>query len=131
MFLIIYFMLDIFAELSCKLADGHLNWSFPIGRWIHNQPTYFLRNQKQGYNLIFHGYMYKKEASFRNTINWICSMGNGKRVCENKCSARAIVNVDGHIKLGKKAHNHPPKFPNGELPSNVMKATMCNLYSSI
>lgn len=93
---------------------------FPTGVWLEDQKMFFLRNQKQGYNLIFHGYMYKKEASFRSTINWICSSGNGKRVSENKCTARCITNSEGALKLGKNQHNHPPKFTKQNMPSNLL-----------
>ncbi|XP_020715788.1 modifier of mdg4 isoform X2 [Ceratitis capitata] len=72
---------------------------FPLGVWLENQQVFYMRNQKQGYNLIFNGYMYKKEASFRSTINWICSRGNGRRVSDNKCTARCITKLDGSIKL--------------------------------
>ncbi|XP_055850834.1 uncharacterized protein LOC129915359 [Episyrphus balteatus] len=78
----------------------------------------FLRNQKNGYNLLFDGYMYKKEASFRSTINWICSDGNGKRLSENKCLARCITKWEGGIKLGKNLHNHPRKFT--DLPASTI-----------
>ncbi|KAH8346202.1 hypothetical protein KR067_011276, partial [Drosophila pandora] len=84
--------------------------AMPLGVWIEKEDYYFQRNQKQGVNLVFNGYMYKKEACFRATVNWVCSEGNGKRVTENKCSARAITKYDGGIKLGKNAHNHPPRF---------------------
>ncbi|EDV94594.1 GH18773 [Drosophila grimshawi] len=91
---------------------------------MHKYEYFFVRNQKQGYNLIFNGYMYKKEASFRATINWICSDGNGKRINENKCSARAITKFDGGIKLGKNAHNHPPRFTGNSVPAKLMTKEM-------
>ncbi|XP_073819444.1 modifier of mdg4-like isoform X11 [Musca autumnalis] len=93
----------------------------PVGVWLDNEEYYYMRNQKQGLNLIFRGYMYKKEASFRSTINWICSSGNGKRVSENKCTARCITKVEGGLKLGKNPHNHPPKFSADNMPSNLIK----------
>ncbi|KAL9893466.1 modifier of mdg4-like isoform X14 [Glossina fuscipes] len=95
---------------------------FPIGVWLENPTLYFMLNQKQGYNLIFHGYMYKKEASFRSTVNWICSNGNGKRASDNKCTARCITKMEGSLKLGKNPHNHPPKFTQNSLPANLLKA---------
>uniref|UniRef100_A0A1A9WMN2 FLYWCH-type domain-containing protein n=1 Tax=Glossina brevipalpis TaxID=37001 RepID=A0A1A9WMN2_9MUSC len=95
---------------------------FPIGVWLENPTLYFMLNQKQGYNLIFHGYMYKKEASFRSTVNWICSNGNGKRASDNKCTARCITKMEGSLKLGKNPHNHPPKFTENSLPANLLKA---------
>ncbi|KAM7363401.1 modifier of mdg4 isoform 11-T11 [Cochliomyia hominivorax] len=93
----------------------------PIGVWLENETYHYMRNQKQGLNLIFRGYMYKKEASFRSTINWICSSGNGKRVSENKCTARCITKLEGGLKLGKNPHNHPPKFTDDALPPNLIK----------
>ncbi|KAH8369278.1 hypothetical protein KR009_006145 [Drosophila setifemur] len=90
------------------------------GVWLERHDYFFLRNQKQGFNLVFNGYMYKKEASFRSTVNWICSDGNGKRLTENKCSARAITKIEGGIKLGKNAHNHPPRFMGGNIPAKLL-----------
>ncbi|XP_053946037.1 modifier of mdg4 isoform X11 [Anastrepha ludens] len=96
---------------------------FPLGLWLENQEIFYLRNQKQGYNLIFNGFMYKKEASFRSTINWICSSGNGKRVSDNKCTARCITKWDGSLKLGKHPHNHPPKFTPETMPAKALSRT--------
>ncbi|KRG00195.1 uncharacterized protein Dwil_GK12763, isoform G [Drosophila willistoni] len=96
----------------------------PRGVWINDIDFYFIRNQKQGYNLIFNGYMYKREASFRNTMNWICSDGNGKRLNENKCAARAITKADGSIKLGKNAHNHEPRFVGDRVPEKLITKDM-------
>ncbi|KRG00200.1 uncharacterized protein Dwil_GK26809 [Drosophila willistoni] len=93
----------------------------PTGVWIENHEYYFVRNQKQGYNLIFNGHMYKREANYRNTTNWICSDGNGKRVHENKCIARAITKSDGGIKLGKNSHNHAPRFFGDKLNNYLLK----------
>ncbi|XP_012159354.1 modifier of mdg4 isoform X11 [Ceratitis capitata] len=93
---------------------------FPLGVWLENQQVFYMRNQKQGYNLIFNGYMYKKEASFRSTINWICSRGNGRRVSDNKCTARCITKLDGSIKLGKHPHNHSPKFNPESMPAKAL-----------
>ncbi|EDW55338.1 GM11016 [Drosophila sechellia] len=99
---------------------GQFIGDIPRGQWIDKHEYFFLKNQKQGFNLVFNGYMYKKEASFRATVNWICSDGNGKRLNENKCSARAITKFDGGIKLGKNAHNHPPRFLGGKVPAKLM-----------
>ncbi|XP_023175650.2 modifier of mdg4-like isoform X13 [Drosophila hydei] len=104
--------------------NGQFIAELPNSVWINKYDYYFTRNQKQGYNLIFNGYMYKKEASFRATINWICSDGNGKRLNENKCSARAITKFEGGIKLGKNPHNHPPRFTGNTLPPKLMTKEM-------
>uniref|UniRef100_A0A1A9VHY4 FLYWCH-type domain-containing protein n=1 Tax=Glossina austeni TaxID=7395 RepID=A0A1A9VHY4_GLOAU len=111
---------DHYRELLKKPEAYSL--PFPIGVWLENPTLYFMLNQKQGYNLIFHGYMYKKEASFRSTVNWICSNGNGKRASDNKCTARCITKMEGSLKLGKNPHNHPPKFTQNSLPANLLKA---------
>lgn len=95
---------------------------FPIGVWLEDQPIHFILNQKQGFNLIFHGYMYKREASYKTTVNWICSSGNGKRASENKCAARCITKLKGALKLGKNPHNHPPRFTQDTMPVNLLKA---------
>ncbi|XP_067618562.1 FLYWCH-type zinc finger-containing protein 1-like isoform X2 [Eurosta solidaginis] len=86
---------------STSAASNPYVMPFPSGQWLENPDIYYLRNQKQGYNLIFQGFMYKKEASFRSTINWICSNGNGRRVSDNKCAARCITNWEGALKLDK------------------------------
>lgn len=69
-----------------------------------------MENQKRGINLIFNGYMFKREATFRSSINWICSKGNGKRASDDKCLARCVTRFDGSIKLGKHPHNHGPQM---------------------
>lgn len=82
---------------------------YPLGVWLQNPKLHYQRNQKLGTNLIFNGYVYKREASFRNTTNWVCSKGNGKRLSENKCRARCITSEkEGALKLGKFEHNHGP-----------------------
>nr|XP_016935344.2 modifier of mdg4-like isoform X12 [Drosophila suzukii] len=111
---------DTSADQGNTEAQGQFIGDIPRGQWIDKHEYFFLRNQKQGFNLVFNGYMYKKEASFRATVNWICSDGNGKRLNENKCSARAITKFDGGIKLGKNAHNHPPRFLGANVPAKLM-----------
>ncbi|XP_039494913.1 modifier of mdg4-like isoform X12 [Drosophila santomea] len=111
---------DTSADQGNTEAQGQFIGDIPRGQWIDKHEYFFLKNQKQGFNLVFNGYMYKKEASFRATVNWICSDGNGKRLNENKCSARAITKFDGGIKLGKNAHNHPPRFLGGKVPAKLM-----------
>ncbi|XP_060650277.1 modifier of mdg4-like isoform X10 [Drosophila nasuta] len=109
---------------SVVSQNGQYITELPSNVWIHKYNYFFMRNQKQGYNLIFNGYMYKKEASFRATVNWICSDGNGKRLTDNKCSARAITKFAGGIKLGKNAHNHPPRFTGNCVPAKLMHKDM-------
>ncbi|KRF78266.1 modifier of mdg4 isoform X11 [Drosophila virilis] len=109
---------------AATAQNGQFIAELPTSVWINKYDYFFIRNQKQGYNLIFNGYMYKKEASFRATINWICSDGNGKRINENKCSARAITKFEGGIKLGKNPHNHPPRFTGNTLPAKLMTKEM-------
>ncbi|XP_054085983.1 modifier of mdg4 isoform X11 [Zeugodacus cucurbitae] len=119
---------DAQANLECRVGENILEkreaiiytMPFPLGVWLENQEVFYMRNQKQGYNLLFNGFMYKKEASFRSTINWICSRGNGRRVSDNKCTARCITKWDGSIKLGKHPHNHPPKFTPETMPSKAL-----------
>ncbi|XP_030374919.1 modifier of mdg4-like isoform X11 [Scaptodrosophila lebanonensis] len=106
------------AEAQAEM--GQFRGHQPVGVWLNGCKYFYMRNQKQGYNLIFNGYMYKKEASFRATVNWICSDGNGKRLSENKCSARAITKIDGGIKLGKNLHNHVPRFHGNSVPDNLI-----------
>lgn len=69
-----------------------------------------MQNQKKGHNLVFEGFAYKKEATFKQSCNWICVNGNGKLTAADKCLARCITRVGGDIKLGKHRHNHPPKY---------------------
>lgn len=59
---------------------------------------------------MFCGYVYRKEASFKNSDNWICALGNGKLASSpNKCRARCITRSDGSLKLGKYSHSHSPQ----------------------
>ncbi|XP_068152136.1 uncharacterized protein pre-mod(mdg4)-K [Drosophila tropicalis] len=103
---------------------GQFIGEVPKETWIEDHEYYFIRNQKQGYNMIFNGYMYKKEANYSSTINWICSDGNGKRVHQNKCVARAITKDEGGIKLGKNDHNHPPRFVCDNVPKKLITKDM-------
>ncbi|XP_034485532.1 modifier of mdg4-like isoform X12 [Drosophila innubila] len=112
------------TEAQAVAQNGQFITELPSNVWIHKYDYFLMRNQKQGYNLIFNGYMYKKEASFRATVNWICSDGNGKRTTENKCSARAITKFAGGIKLGKNPHNHPPRFTGNCVPAKLMLKDM-------
>ncbi|BFF90422.1 uncharacterized protein DMAD_08950 [Drosophila madeirensis] len=106
--------------ISIAATLGQYVGELQKGTWIEKIPYFFMRNQKQGYNLVFNGYMYKKEASFKYSVNWICSDGNGKRLNENKCAARAITKTDGGIKLGRNAHNHPPRFTGNNVPAKLI-----------
>lgn len=74
----------------------------------HNYKLY--KNRKDGINLYCAGYVYRKKAHFRSSINWVCAKApyrdeNNKLI---SCPGRCVTNEDGEIKLSKKAHNHKP-----------------------
>ncbi|XP_026845099.1 modifier of mdg4 isoform X14 [Drosophila persimilis] len=108
------------GNTEAQVPLGQFEAVLPKGAWLEKPPYFFMRNQKQGYNLVHNGYMYKKEASFRASVNWICSDGNGKRLNENKCAARAITKTGGGIKLGKNDHNHMPRFTGNNVPAKLI-----------
>jgi hypothetical protein len=82
-----------------------------LSEWIPNANFEIVANQKRGQTLIFNGYTYKREACFKNTTNWICSVANGKVASPDKCKARCITKTDGSLKLGRHYHNHDPTKP--------------------
>lgn len=70
----------------------------------------FFRNRKGGINLFCDGFVYRKKAKFRNTINWVCSKapvrdGNNRLIL---CYGRCVTDEDGFVRLSKKGHNHLP-----------------------
>lgn len=74
------------------------------GIWL-KKPYEIVPNQKGGKNLMFYGFEYRKEASFKTSINWVCN-----RNSVGRCRARLIQNtVTTEIKLGQHGHNHPPR----------------------
>lgn len=66
------------------------------------------KNRKDGINLYCDGYVYRKKANYRSSINWVCAKAP-YRDETNKlitCPGRCVTNEDGIIKLSKKGHNH-------------------------
>lgn len=80
---------------------------YPVGVWIMNPVLKFLpTNNKRGQNLLVNGFLYKKEASFKTSTNWLCMLNDQ----QEKCKARCVTNNnDKSIKLGKQKHNHLPQ----------------------
>lgn len=76
--------------------------SYPLGVWIEDANYEIVTNQKRGSNLIFAGYSYRREATFKSSINWICTKSGN-----NGCKGRIVQTTAGLIKLGKNQHNHP------------------------
>lgn len=81
---------------------------YNFGPVTHGYKLY--KNRKDGINLYCQGYVYRKKANFRSSINWVCAKApyrdeNNKLV---SCPGRCVTNEDGEIKLSKKAHNHEP-----------------------
>lgn len=75
-------------------------YSYPIGVWIEGIKLEIVQNQKKGHNLIFGGYSYRREATFKSSSNWICS-----KSATNGCRGRLITRIDGCLKLGKNPHS--------------------------
>lgn len=68
----------------------------------------FFRNRKGGMNLFYDGFVYRKKAKYRNTINWVCAKAP-IRDAENRlilCHGRCVTDEDGFVRLGKRSHNH-------------------------
>ncbi|EDS31246.1 predicted protein [Culex quinquefasciatus] len=78
-----------------------------MGVWM-SRPFEVVPNQKGGKNLLFFNYVYRKEASFKTSINWVCNQN-----VVSRCQARIVQKtVSGELKLGKHGHNHDPvKIP--------------------
>lgn len=79
------------------------------GIWIETDGLHYLRNNYGGYNLFHNGYTYRREAAFKQSINWVCSRGriNGKH-----CTARCITRTNDakkFIRFGRNVHCHSPK----------------------
>ncbi|XP_063705201.1 modifier of mdg4-like isoform X28 [Culicoides brevitarsis] len=77
--------------------------NYPLGVWIEGANFEIVANQKKGQNLLFAGYSYRKEASFKSSINWICTKSG-----IHGCKGRMVQTTAGLIKLGKNQHCHPP-----------------------
>lgn len=76
------------------------------------KPFKLYKNRKDGINLYYNGYVYRRKAYFRNSINWVCAKApyrdaNQKLVC---CPGRCVTSENGTIKLSKKRHIHEPVF---------------------
>lgn len=70
----------------------------------------FVRNRKGGVNLLYGGFVYRKKAEYKNTINWVCAKAP-TRDSNNRlilCYGRCVTDEDCHVRLSKKGHNHPP-----------------------
>lgn len=71
----------------------------------------FIRNRKNGINLVYKGYVYRKKATYKNTTNWVCAKA-ATRNHENKlilCYGRCVTDEKNHmLNVSKKGHNHPP-----------------------
>lgn len=76
--------------------------TLPQGVWLTGVALTVVANQKRNSNLVLGRYTYRREASFKNTINWVCS----KSTATERCHARCITRTDGSLKLSSKSHNH-------------------------
>lgn len=79
--------------------------------WRYDKPYEMVTNRRHGVNLVYLGYMYRRKASFTNTVNWVCSSKtqHGGRI--TFCPARCVTNADGAIKLSRRWHDHGPIYP--------------------
>lgn len=76
--------------------------SLPLGVWLTGVSIDIVANQKRNSNLVLGNYTYRREAIFKNSINWVCS----KSTASERCHARCITRSDGSLKLSSKTHNH-------------------------
>lgn len=72
------------------------------GHWLLDERYELVTNRKMGINLVYRGYAYRRKASFRNTVNWVCARAAA-------CPARVVTNGEGAIKLSRKWHDHGPQ----------------------
>lgn len=96
------------------------------------------KNRKRGINLFYRGYMYRKKAYFRSSVNWVCAKAPFRDETNKVvwCPGRCVTNEDGSIHLSKKPHNHLPvvvsadhQYTLSDLTENVDEAayTTANL----
>lgn len=86
--------------------------------WRYDKPYELVTNRRLGVSLVYLGYVYRRKASFRNTVNWVCSKTqsySGGR--STFCPARCVTNSDGAIKLSRRWHDHTPLYPMRKLHS--------------
>uniref|UniRef100_A0A1B0GN84 FLYWCH-type domain-containing protein n=1 Tax=Phlebotomus papatasi TaxID=29031 RepID=A0A1B0GN84_PHLPP len=76
----------------------------PVAVWIPNPKVIFTETERGRQLLNFRGYTYKKETTFKTSINWICAEDKENR--NGACNARCVTRQDGAIKLGRRRHNH-------------------------
>lgn len=70
----------------------------------------FVKNRKGNQNLVYKGFVYRKKAQYKNTINWVCAKAptrdhNNRLIL---CYGRCVTDDKNHIRLSKKGHNHSP-----------------------
>lgn len=70
----------------------------------------YIRNRRNGINLLHQGYTYRRKANNSKTTNWVCSQSaiQDAQMRWISCPARCIVTSIGGIKLSGKQHNHSP-----------------------
>lgn len=92
--------------MFCYISEGRKD--YPLGMWLTDAPVTLMENSKRGYNLLFNGYQYSKEACFKTSTNWVCLLNSDKHL---KCRARCITRINNNsIKLGNHKHNHPSQW---------------------
>lgn len=95
-----------FALFALYISE-HLK-NYPLGIWIEDAPMALIENNKRGYNLLFNGYHYSKEACFKTITDWVCLLNSDKQW---KCRARCVTRINNNcIKLGNHKHNHPSQL---------------------
>lgn len=79
--------------------------------WRHDKPYEMVVNRKNGVNLFYQGYVYRRKANFRNSVNWVCSKPQSRDGRTTFCPARCVTNASGAIKFGRRSHDHAPSYP--------------------
>uniref|UniRef100_A0A182QDE8 BEN domain-containing protein n=1 Tax=Anopheles farauti TaxID=69004 RepID=A0A182QDE8_9DIPT len=75
------------------------------GVWLEGLP-YKHATDSRGNRMYLFGYSYRKAASFRSTVDWVCVRNDQP----NRCLARLVQRmVDGALKLNRHKHNHEPE----------------------
>lgn len=108
--LFISFTFHSWTLIHAALADFSMVSDYPLCEWIENAPKEIIKNKKGGFNLLFNGYEYVKEANFKTSTNWVCATRFKNSDKWEKCQARCVTRTDDSIKLSQRLHNHPPQF---------------------
>ncbi|KAG5672373.1 hypothetical protein PVAND_002505 [Polypedilum vanderplanki] len=76
---------------------------YPVGVWSKIDYEYITSENGRELLKLANGYLFRKEAKFKNHIDWVCV--NNSLISE-RCTARAAINTEKLVKLSRAKHNH-------------------------